>query len=106
MSYLARFPPPHKTSHSPSPLFYSVDVGPVHLVFITSYAPYQRGTPQWQWLQRDLQRVDRTVTPWLVVTLHAPLVNSYASHFGENECMRLEVGGAWLTACMVDCMHG
>lgn len=91
VAYAARFPPPHAAAGSPSPLYYSVNVGPVHLVFITSYAPYHETSDQWQWLQQDLARVNRDVTPWLVVTLHAPIVNSYASHFGENECMRLAV---------------
>lgn len=41
-----------------------------------------------------MQSVDRSVTPWLLVTLHAPLYNSYAAHFKENECMRLEASVA------------
>ena len=46
---------------------------------------------QFAWLKKDLQSVDRSVTPWLVATMHPPWYNSYASHYQEFECMRLEM---------------
>lgn len=90
-SYEARFPTPHLASGSKSHLFYSSDVGPVHAIFVTSYTAFERGSHQYKWLHHDLRSVDRTVTPWVVLTLHAPLYNSYLSHFKENECMRIEI---------------
>lgn len=46
---------------------------------------------QFAWLKKDLQSVDRSVTPWLVAAWHSPWYNSYASHYQEFECMRLEM---------------
>lgn len=55
----------------------------LHLVFFL-------GT-QYAWLKEDLQKVDRTVTPWLVAAWHPPWYNSYSSHYQEFECMRQEM---------------
>ncbi len=41
-----RFPANSEASGSASPLWHSHDVGPVHVVFLTSYAPYDEGTEQ------------------------------------------------------------
>lgn len=46
---------------------------------------------QYSWLQHDLEKVDRGVTPWLVAAWHSPWYNSYSSHYQESECMRQEM---------------
>lgn len=46
---------------------------------------------QYSWLQHDLEKVDRGVTPWLVAAWHSPWYNSYSSHYQEFECMRQEM---------------
>lgn len=38
---------------------------------------------------RDLENVDREVTPWLVGVWHPPWYNTYVSHYREVECMRV-----------------
>jgi len=50
--------------------WYSFKVGLVHLVMLSSEHDFRRHSPQWQWLMWDLQQVDRSLTPWLVVTSH------------------------------------
>ncbi|KAI8477256.1 MAG: Metallo-dependent phosphatase-like protein [Monoraphidium minutum] len=103
-AYNHRFPVPRRapggpsifapvTASSPySNLYYSSEVPSVAtLVFLTSYAPGQAfgpGEEQYDWLERELGRVDRGRTPWLVVVTHAPWYTSYAGHYKENECMR------------------
>jgi hypothetical protein len=37
------------------------------------------------WLEADLKAVDRAVTPWILVHLHAPWYNSNSHHRGEAE---------------------
>lgn len=44
---------------------------------------------QYKWLERDLAKVDRDVTPWLVVSWHPPWYTSYKAHYREAECMRV-----------------
>ncbi|KAF7845567.1 Purple acid phosphatase 15 [Senna tora] len=46
---------------------------------------------QYKWLQRDLDSVDRSITPWLVATWHPPWYSSYKAHYREAECMRVEM---------------
>ena len=106
-AYRARYPSPHAAAKSPSPDWWSLDVGLAHVVGISSYAPAgeRRGVEalrsakrmdafgldgtvarsMTQWLQRDLASVDRAKTPWVVVMFHAPWYNSNRGHFKEAE---------------------
>ncbi|KAG6774671.1 hypothetical protein POTOM_022033 [Populus tomentosa] len=46
-------------------------------------------TPQYKWLEKELPKVNRTETPWLIVLMHCPMYNSYAHHYMEGETMRV-----------------
>ena len=56
VGYTYRYPNPHKASHSDSPLWYSLEVGPVHLVVLCSYADFTNGSIQARWL-REVRRL-------------------------------------------------
>jgi len=86
---------------STAPLYGSVDVGPVHIISLNTYAPWDPASAQRAWLEADLRGVDRSATPWVFVLMHAPWYSSYASHYRELECMRLELEGV-LAAGSVD----
>ncbi|KAF3775509.1 Bifunctional purple acid phosphatase 26 [Nymphaea thermarum] len=58
-------------------------------------------TPQWQWLKGELKNVDREMTPWLIVLMHAPLYNSNDAHYMEGESMRV-VFEKWFVKYKVD----
>lgn len=58
------------------PYYYSFDYGNVHILMISSEHNFSYGAPQYQWMETDLQAVNRTRTPFLVVTSHRPM---YAS---------------------------
>eukprot|EP00900_Chrysochromulina_parva_P006771 jgi/Chrpa1/16095/Chrysochromulina_OHIO_Genome00022750-RA len=88
VSYNARYPMPHTASGSPTNLWYSIDVGPVHLISLCSYAATAPGSLQHRWLRRDLARIDRSMTPWVIVMMHAPWYNTNSGHKGEAELMR------------------
>lgn len=74
-----------------TPFYYSANVGPMHLVVLSPYVDFVTGTPQYDWLVRDLSSVDRAVTPWVVAMWHAPWYHTLVSHFKELECHRLAV---------------
>lgn len=38
-----------------------------------------------------MAEVDREVTPWLVAAWHRPWYSTYAAHYREAECMRVEM---------------
>eukprot|EP01059_Diplonema_ambulator_P023420 TRINITY_DN3890_c0_g3_i1.p1 TRINITY_DN3890_c0_g3~~TRINITY_DN3890_c0_g3_i1.p1 ORF type:complete len:430 (+),score=90.85 TRINITY_DN3890_c0_g3_i1:67-1356(+) len=65
--------------------WWSMEVAGVHMITLNSYMDYTAGSPQYTWLEQDLKKVDRKVTPWLVVGLHAPWYNSNVNHQNETE---------------------
>eukprot|EP00466_Bigelowiella_natans_P002986 jgi/Bigna1/36227/e_gw1.13.40.1 len=89
VSYNARYPMPYVQSGSLSNLWWSRDVGPMHLIGLCSYAQTAPGSLQYEWLQQDLAQVDRTNTPWIIVMMHAPWYNSNSGHRAESELMRV-----------------
>jgi hypothetical protein len=88
LAYMKRFEMPFEHSGSPSPLYYSYDVAGAHVVMLCSYSDYEEGSEQYEWLVKDLAKVSRTTTPWVLVGMHAPWYNSNHNHNGEGERMR------------------
>ena len=91
VSYNLRYPMPFRSSGSVSNLWWSRDIGPTHVISLCSYAATAPGSLQYKWLERDLAAIDRRVTPWLIVQMHAPWYNSNIGHQGEAELMRLDM---------------
>jgi 3',5'-cyclic AMP phosphodiesterase CpdA len=92
LSYSQRFRMPYINAGGPAAapsLFYSYNVGPAHVVMLCTYCDYNASSPQFAWLQEDLATVDRAVTPWVFVAMHAPWYNSNYAHQGEAEPLRL-----------------
>lgn len=75
-------------SGSFNPLFWSRDVGPVHIISLNSYSQSHPSSAMYRWLQKDLTAFNRTKTPWLIVMMHAPWYNSNKGHIGEATPMR------------------
>ncbi|TVU25805.1 hypothetical protein EJB05_28315 [Eragrostis curvula] len=90
VAYDARWRMPHDESRSRSNHYYSFDAagGVVHVVMLGSYAEFEEGSEQHEWLRRDLAAVDRRRTPWVVVLMHVPWYNTNLVHQGEGEGMR------------------
>jgi hypothetical protein len=59
-----------------TPFWYSIDLGPVHFVALSSEHPFSPGSPQLAWLDADLSSVDRSITPWVVTSLHRPILSA------------------------------
>ena len=49
-----------------SPLFYSYNVGGVHVIALSAYSDYSATGPMVSFLRADLSAVDRAVTPWVI----------------------------------------
>ena len=56
--------------------WYSFDYGNVHIVQMSSEHSIEPGSPMMRWMEADLQAVDRSVTPWVIVTNHRPMYTS------------------------------
>nr|XP_043611444.1 probable purple acid phosphatase 20 [Erigeron canadensis] len=88
-AYNARWHMPYEESGSTSNLYYSFEVSGVHVIMLGSYTDFASGSDQCQWLESDIQKVDRTKTPWLVVLVHAPWYSSNYAHQGEKESVAM-----------------
>ena len=60
--------------------FYAFAHGLVHVIALNSYTDTAVGSKQYMWLEQALARVDRTVTPWLLVMFHCPLHTTFLGH--------------------------
>ncbi|KAI7739172.1 hypothetical protein M8C21_027280 [Ambrosia artemisiifolia] len=87
--YTHRYQVPFEASESTSPFWYSIKRASAYIIVLSSYSAYGKYTPQYEWLEKELYKVDRTETPWLIIMTHSPLYNSYMYHYMEGESMRV-----------------
>mmetsp|Transcript_26085 Transcript_26085/g.60171 ORF Transcript_26085/g.60171 Transcript_26085/m.60171 type:complete len:546 (+) Transcript_26085:16-1653(+) len=72
-------------------MWYSVDYGAIHFVFFSTEHNFTVGSEQYNWLANDLASVNRSLTPWVVVSGHRPMyTSSNDSGIGENIRQELE----------------
>lgn len=43
-----------------------------HILMLGAYADWKEGSEQYKWLAADLAAFNRSSTPWLIATFHAP----------------------------------
>ncbi|GAB4825306.1 Purple acid phosphatase 15 [Ancistrocladus abbreviatus] len=91
VAYSARFAFPSEESKSFSTFYYSFNAGRIHFLMLGPYTVYNKSSDQYKWLEQDLAKVDRKVTPWLVAAWHPPWYSTYVVHYREFECMRVEM---------------
>ncbi|KAJ6306403.1 hypothetical protein OIU78_021675 [Salix suchowensis] len=87
--YTHRYHVPYRASGSTSPMWYSIKRASAYIIVLSTYSAYGKYTPQYKWLEKELPKVNRTETPWLIVLMHCPMYNSYAHHYMEGETMRV-----------------
>ncbi|CAE6015266.1 unnamed protein product [Arabidopsis arenosa] len=87
--FVNRYHTPYKASGSISPLWYSIKRASAYVIVMSSYSSYGKYTPQYKWLKKELQGVNRTETPWLIVLVHSPFYHSYVKHYMEGETLRV-----------------
>jgi hypothetical protein len=82
-----------QSANSNGVFWYSFDFGTVHTTVISSEHDLSPGSPQHAWLEQDLQSVNRTTTPWLVVETHRPLYEGemYPDQYAVGVAMRYEI---------------
>jgi len=93
----ARFRMPYpasSSSHSKNPDddgWYSWNQGPVHFLMMNSEMTAAKGTRQHNFLRHDLDSVNRTLTPWIIVMGHRPMYSS-----SQNATGIAIVNGLWI----------
>lgn len=63
--------------------WYAFRYGNMFLVQLSSEHNFTQGSEQWLWLDKTLAGVDRTATPWVVVTLHRPIYSTQECETGD-----------------------
>jgi Purple acid Phosphatase, N-terminal domain/Calcineurin-like phosphoesterase len=71
------------STNSNGVFWYSYNFANVHTTVISSEHDLSPGSAQYLWLEADLQSVNRTLTPWLIVESHRPLYES-ENHWDDN----------------------
>uniref|UniRef100_A0A7R9WVC6 Calcineurin-like phosphoesterase domain-containing protein n=1 Tax=Craspedostauros australis TaxID=1486917 RepID=A0A7R9WVC6_9STRA len=72
----APYPMPYEWGNA----YYSFKYGSAHIIVISAYSNMDPGSTQYDWLVEELHSVDRTITPWLLITMHVPMYNTYDLH--------------------------
>jgi hypothetical protein len=90
VAYESLLPMPTPTKDQP---WYSFNYGNIHIVLISTEHNFDHGSDQYNWLERDLHAVDRTITPWLIVAGHRPMYidSTNWSEDGGDQTVALEL---------------
>jgi hypothetical protein len=88
-AYRNRFYLPSQQLGETTPMFWSIDIGTVHIVSISTEVgaePYEEGSRQYSWLAADLAKADknRERVPWVVVLGHRPMYCSSSDYYDCN----------------------
>ena len=71
---------------------YSFSVGSIHVLQLSSEHDFTKGSKQYRWIEADLKAVDKSLTPWTVVTFHRPMMTPEAgSQFNVSVGMILNL---------------
>ena len=71
--------------------FYSYRHGYVHVIVLNSYSPCTPGTTQYKWLRAELgDRVNRSITPWVMVVTHHPIYTTFYGHGRADGAVPME----------------
>ena len=66
----------HSPSNGNSLFWYSFDVGPVHVLYYSVEHDFRQNSTQYEWIEKDLRSVNRSLTPWLIVGSHRQMYTS------------------------------
>jgi len=69
-------------------LFYSYNIGPLHMIALSAYSDLSEYGPQTVFLKQDLAAINRTLTPWVACVWHPPIYNSNTNHYKQHEGFR------------------
>jgi hypothetical protein len=71
-----RFHMPAERSAGNGVYWHSYDFGSLHTIMLSTEHYCEPGSKQYAWLERDLAKVDRSRTPWVIIEMHRPMYNN------------------------------
>jgi hypothetical protein len=72
--------PPYPLPYDWGNAYYSFVYGPAKHIVVSAYSAMEPDSAQYKWLVEELESVDRKVTPWVLVSIHTPLYNTFHNH--------------------------
>lgn len=73
--------PPYPLDYDYGNAYFGFQFGRTHQIYLNSYSAMEPGSKMYDWLVEELEeRVDRKKTPWLIVTFHVPIYNTFEVH--------------------------
>uniref|UniRef100_A0A7S4VE98 Purple acid phosphatase n=1 Tax=Ditylum brightwellii TaxID=49249 RepID=A0A7S4VE98_9STRA len=70
--------------------YYAYTYGPVRFISLNTYTNTSTSSRQYSFLQNELQTINRTITPWVIVLVHAPIYNTFLDHQNEAPTLSLK----------------
>lgn len=71
--------------------FYAYTRGMVHTIVLNSFADFEPNSKQYSWLLKELQGIDRKKTPWLVISFHCPIYNTFSLHSKDPQPINMKL---------------
>jgi len=86
-SFMHRFRMPGYDNGGNTNLWYSIDHGNVHWIFFSTQDTYTPGSPQYQWLQKDLiaANSNRQNVAWIILVTHRPMYCSDLDELDQHQ---------------------
>ena len=75
------YPMPYEWGNS----YYAFTYGPARHVIVNAYSDMSPNSTQYKWLDAELASIDRSKTPWVFLTIHPPLYNTFALHHHDPQ---------------------
>lgn len=75
--------PPYPLPYEWGNAYYFFDYGPAKHIVLSAYSNMNPGSKQYIWLISELLKVDRNITPWVLVTIHVPIYNTFGLHLHD-----------------------
>lgn len=85
LGYLNMDVPDYPMPYEYGNAYYAFSYGISHHIFLNAYSAMEPNSTQYQWLVQELKAVDRSVTPWLIVTIHVPVYNAFSVHHHDPQ---------------------
>jgi hypothetical protein len=67
--------------------FYSFENGLAHIIYLNPYSNTNYSSPQYSWLKKDLDSIDRNISPWIIVIMHCPWYSSNIKHHNDLQTL-------------------
>mmetsp|Transcript_9098 Transcript_9098/g.22265 ORF Transcript_9098/g.22265 Transcript_9098/m.22265 type:complete len:676 (+) Transcript_9098:247-2274(+) len=77
--------PPYPLPYEWGNSYYAFTYGPARHVIVNAYADMSPGSTQYEWLKAELASIDREKTPWVLLTMHPPIYNTFSLHHHDPQ---------------------